>query len=223
VSWIAIGLIGGLVGLDATSFPQAMWSRPLVAGTATGLVLGRPAAGLLVGAILEIFALLILPFGAARYPESGTAAAAAAAAYSVAAPAGGDPRLLLLVVVFGLIWERIAGASVIFVRRLNERLVALPLAHDDIERKLPRRHVLALSIDFLRGVWAVLLGSAAGILLLRTFGPFLHGGAGLSAGVLVVATAAMLGSALPLFGGLRKRWPALALGMLCGALLMLLP
>ncbi|MGH7468823.1 MAG: PTS sugar transporter subunit IIC [Longimicrobiales bacterium] len=222
MTWIAIGLIGGLVGLDATSFPQAMWSRPLVAGTAVGLILGRPAAGLLVGIILEIFALLILPFGAARYPESGTAAAAAAAAYAVTAPAAGDARLLLLAVVFALTWERIAGASVIFIRRLNERLVARPMPNDAIERALPRRHLLAVSIDFVRGIWAVLLGSAAGILLLRAFGPLMFGGEGLSTGLLIVATAAMLGSALPLFGGVRKRWPALALGMVCGALVLLL-
>jgi hypothetical protein len=40
--------------------------------------------------------------------------------------------------------------------------------------------------------------------------------------VLLVAGAAMLGSALPLFGGLRQRWLSLSLGILCGSLLLLL-
>jgi PTS system mannose-specific IIC component len=215
-----LGLLGGVVGLDTTSFPQAMWSRPLVAGTAAGLLFGRPADGLLIGLLLEIFALLILPFGAARYPESGTAAAAAAAAYSAAAPVTFDPHLLLLTLVFALIWERIAGASVIFIRRLNERLVAAQTANPTPDRQVPQRHLLAMAIDFTRGVWAVLLGSMAGLLLLRSFGALPMAGARFSEGALIVAAAAMLGSALSLFGGLRRQWPALALGVLCGVLIL---
>ena len=58
MNWILLGLLGGAVGLDATAFPQAMWSRPIVAGTLAGLVFGRPVSGLLVGITLEVFALL---------------------------------------------------------------------------------------------------------------------------------------------------------------------
>lgn len=220
MNWIVLGLIGGAVGLDATAFPQAMWSRPLVAGTAAGLVFGRPASGLLVGAILETFALLILPFGAARYPESGTAAAAAAAAYCAVEPAGADYRLLLLAVVFALTWEHIAGASVIFVRRLNERLVATPPDHGFSDRQVTQRHLLALAIEFLRGAWAVLVGSLLGILLLRVFAALPATGARFSGGLLLVAMAAMLGVALSLFGGLRQRWLSFGLGLLCGSLLL---
>jgi PTS system mannose-specific IIC component len=220
VNWIILGLLGGVVGLDTTSFPQAMWSRPLVAGTAAGLVFGRPAAGLLVGFFLEVFALLILPFGAARYPESGTAAAAAAAAYAVTAPVTIHPQLLLLALVFALFWERVSGASVIFIRRLNERLVAYQFVESALPAQVARRHLLAMAIDFTRGVWAVLLGTVAGILLLRAFGALPMAGTRFSTGVLIVAAAAMLGSALSLFGGLRKQWIALGVGVLCGALII---
>jgi PTS system mannose-specific IIC component len=223
VNWIFLGLIGGVVGLDATSFPQAMWSRPIVAATAAGLVFGRPMSGLLVGALLEIFSILILPFGAARYPESGTAAAASAAAYVVTdtgAPL--DPWMLMLAVVFGLGWEQVAGASVIFVRRLNGRLVALPPDGGYSDRQVTQRHLLAMTIDFVRGAWAVLVGAIFGIVLLRALAPLPAHGDGVSTGVLIVAAAAMLGSVLTLFGGLRARAASFGLGLLCGLLLLLL-
>jgi PTS system mannose-specific IIC component len=222
VSWLVLGLLGGVVGLDATSFPQAMWSRPLVAGTAAGLVLGRPASGLLIGALVEVFSLLILPFGAARYPESGTAAAAAAAAYCSLDPATADARMLLLTVVFALGWEHIAGVSVIFVRRLNARLVARPGAEQVTAERVTRRHLLAMSIDFLRGAWAVLVGAALGIMLLRALAAVPPAGERFLGVALIIALAAMLGAALTLFGGLRQRWLSLGLGLLCGWVLLLL-
>ena len=67
-------LLGAVLGLDVVSFPQAMISRPLVAATLAGWLAGNAAAGLLVGATLELFALETLPFGASRYPEWGSAA-----------------------------------------------------------------------------------------------------------------------------------------------------
>ena len=73
MSWLIAALLGGFVGLDATSFPQVMISRPVVAGVLTGVLFGRPAEGLAVGFLVEAFSLIILPIGAARYPDSGTA------------------------------------------------------------------------------------------------------------------------------------------------------
>ena len=68
-----LGLLGWgtLVGVDLVSFPQAMLSRPLIAGAGAGLVLGEPVAGLQIGLLLELFALDVLPVGAARYPDYG--------------------------------------------------------------------------------------------------------------------------------------------------------
>jgi mannose/fructose/N-acetylgalactosamine-specific phosphotransferase system component IIC len=220
MSWVTLGLIGGVVGLDATSFPQVMLSRPIVAGTAAGLAFGRPGAGLLVGAFVEIFSLVILPFGAARYPESGTATAAAAAAYASVEPAGAAEPILLLAVVFALAWEQVAGASVIFVRRLNERLVPNTGAAFD-HRQVTTRHLLAMMIDFIRGVWAVVLGAVTGIALLRVFSSILPTNPQVSVGIIVIGGAAMLGAALPLFGGLRQRWLSLTLGIVCGVILLL--
>jgi mannose/fructose/N-acetylgalactosamine-specific phosphotransferase system component IIC len=223
VNWLALGLLGGVVGLDATSFPQMMLSRPLVSATLTGLLFGRPAAGLMVGAILEVYALLILPFGAARYPESGTAAAAAASAYAAATDLANNHQALLLAVVFALAWEQIAGASVIFTRRINERLVrgrvgSAPLSAEQVSQ----RHLLAIAIDFVRGAWAVLIGSMLGRILLSITDPLFALSDEVSARLLSLAGAVMLASLLPLFGGLRNRWLPLLAGLVCGSLIVFL-
>ena len=80
MNWLGVMVLGGIAGVDATSVAQTMISRPFIAATLTGLLVGRPEEGALLGAILELFALVILPVGAARYPEAGTAAVAATAA-----------------------------------------------------------------------------------------------------------------------------------------------
>jgi mannose/fructose/N-acetylgalactosamine-specific phosphotransferase system component IIC len=222
LNWILLTALGGIIGLDVTAFPQAMLSRPLIAGTLSGLVFGRPGAGLLVGLILEMFALVILPFGAARYPESGTAAAGAAAAYAnVTESAVLEPRTLLLAVVFALAWEQVTGASMVFQRRINERLVANLANQPELDRVVERRHLLAMMLDFLRGCWSVLLGAIICTFLLMAFAPLFALTAGLSGRLLTLVAAAMLATAVPLLGGVRARWLSLGLGVLCGSLLLL--
>ncbi len=76
---VAVVAVGTLCGLDLVSVPQAMLSRPLVAGFLGGMVVGAPVQGLAVGALLELFALETLPVGAARYPDWGPPGAAAGA------------------------------------------------------------------------------------------------------------------------------------------------
>ena len=60
---------GALVGLDLATLAQVMIARPLVAGVVAGLIVGDVQSGLIVGAVLELFAMEVLPFGAARYPD----------------------------------------------------------------------------------------------------------------------------------------------------------
>ena len=75
---VALWLWGTIVGLDLISVGQFMVARPLVAGTVAGVILGDPVAGGMVGAVLELFALDVLPVGAVRYPDYGVGAVAAA-------------------------------------------------------------------------------------------------------------------------------------------------
>ncbi len=79
-AWAGVLLWGGVVGVDLVTGPQALLSRPLVAGAVTGLLLGEPGLGLQLGVLLELFALDTLAVGAAWYPDLGTATVVAVAA-----------------------------------------------------------------------------------------------------------------------------------------------
>ena len=76
---VVVVMVGTLVGLDLASVPQAMFSRPLVAGLLGGMAVGQPLPGLAVGALLELFALDVLPVGASRNPDWGPGAVAVGA------------------------------------------------------------------------------------------------------------------------------------------------
>jgi PTS system mannose-specific IIC component len=110
---------GTLVGLDLVSVAQSMIARPVVAGAVAGTLLGDPAAGLRVGVLLELFALDVLPIGAARYPDYGPATVAAAAV------AAGSPWELSLGLAgtVGLLVSVVGGWSLQQLRRRNAEAV----------------------------------------------------------------------------------------------------
>lgn len=222
MSLLAIGLLGGITGVDATSLAQTMVSRPFVAATLAGAVVGRPAEGAILGSTLELFALVILPVGAARYPESGTAAVAATVAYANAT-AVMSPSVMLIAVLFALVWERIAGWTVVLDRRFNEQFVALaPLSNDRPDRLLERRHLGAIGIDFIRAVVVTIAGVALGTLALRSVAQLWNMNAVIAPAILSIGLSCMAGAALPLFGGLRARKVALLAGIVSGSLILLL-
>jgi mannose/fructose/N-acetylgalactosamine-specific phosphotransferase system component IIC len=217
MNWLAIALFGGFAGLDTTSFPQVMISRPLVTGALTGVLFGRPAEGLALGFIVEAFALIVLPVGAARYPESGTATVAATSAYMAATTAGLAPGALALSVAFALGWEWVAGVTVVLHRRGNGRILLGPAGVP--ARQLERKHLAAMTTDFLRGAAITLGGALLGYGLLMALLPLWELGSELTLAVLAVLVATMIGTAVPLFGGLRARRIALAAGLCVGFLL----
>jgi mannose/fructose/N-acetylgalactosamine-specific phosphotransferase system component IIC len=219
MTWIAVGLWGGMVGLDSTSFPQAMISRPLVAGTITGLLFGRPIDGVVLGFLVEAFSLITLPIGAATYPEPGTATVAATAAFITATPAGLQPGYLMIALAFALCWERLSALTVTLQRRANGRMLVRTAAV--AARKLERRHLAAMSVDFLRGAVVSLAGSSVAIGLLIVLGPHWGIGPAATTALLAVVAAAMVATAIPLFGGLRARRLAVAGGVVAGLLLAL--
>jgi PTS system mannose-specific IIC component len=112
-------LWGTLVGLDLVSVAQAMIARPVVAGAVAGLLLGDPAAGFRVGVLLELFALDVLPIGAARYPDYGPATVAATVV------AAGSPWELSLGLAgtVGLLVSVVGGWSLQQLRRRNAEAV----------------------------------------------------------------------------------------------------
>jgi PTS system mannose-specific IIC component len=76
---VAAALWGGVLTLERRAFLQAMASRPIVAGTVMGLLLGDGLTGLSVGVVFELLHLGTAALGAAT-PEHDTLPAVAAAA-----------------------------------------------------------------------------------------------------------------------------------------------
>jgi PTS system mannose-specific IIC component len=104
VAWTQVllaGLWGGVVALERKAFLQAMLSRPLVAATVMGALLGDVLSGLYIGMLLELFYLGTANLGASL-PENDTVSATgtvAAAATMAAASGGGSTQALWSIAV----------------------------------------------------------------------------------------------------------------------------
>lgn len=152
-----------LAGLDLASVLQGLLNRPLVAGGVAGLLLGDPGSGFAIGAVLELFALDVLPVGSTRYPDYG-AAAVAAVAFGAWQPwtQGLGPAVLL-----GLLLGQLGGWAVVLHRRLNARM--LRRVEDRLDRGEPglatRLHLIGLAGDLLRSVAQAGLGLGLAVLL----------------------------------------------------------
>lgn len=206
-------LAGGFIGLDATSFPQAMISRPLVAGALAGWIAGIPAEGAMLGAVLEAFHLAILPIGAAKYPESGTATAAAVFAMALSNPTHGAG--MLLAAVFALGWERVGGRSVVLARRFNEHIAptGARLAHAST---ITLRHTAAMLLDFLRGATMTVAGTGLGYVWIQVLDSHWVFGPATAHGLLLASAAGCAAAALRVFGGWKARWKLFVAGAIAG-------
>jgi len=116
---LALVLWGTLAGLDLASLFQTLLSRPLVVGAATGWLLGEPAAGLRLGALLELFALDVVPVGSSRYPDFGAATVGA----TIVAAAGPWEVTLGAAGLVGIALAIVGGSTLPTTRRLNARAV----------------------------------------------------------------------------------------------------
>lgn len=125
------GLWGGLVALERKAFLQAMLSRPLVASTVMGLLLGDLPSGLGVGLLLELFFLGTANLGAAL-PENDTLAAtgtsAAAATLTTATGAGSTPAIWSLAVLLFIGLGRVGRRSDRLLEGYTARLARVALA-----------------------------------------------------------------------------------------------
>jgi mannose/fructose/N-acetylgalactosamine-specific phosphotransferase system component IIC len=217
---LALGLLlwGTIVAVDLVTVPQGLLSRPLVAATVAGAMAGDALAGMMVGAVLEFYALEVLPIGASRYPDYGPASVAAGATAALV-PAASQIGVAGLV---ALPLAVLGGWSLHMHRRHNARSIeskiglvtagdARALWHLQREGLLrDARRGLALSMVGLVVAWAVHLlpwESIAGVAVLD--------GAVLAGGI-----AAALGGALRSAGtGARRRW--LAVGLATGLVVVL--
>jgi PTS system mannose-specific IIC component len=151
IDLIPLALLGGLLGLDVVSFPQAMISRPLVAATLAGALIGHSATGLLIGATLELIALETLPFGASRYPEWGSASVVGGAIFANHPEHSAGAMTLSVLAALATTW--IGGWTMVKLRQLNavwagRNRTALEAGSREAVIGL---QVRGLTADFLRG------------------------------------------------------------------------
>ncbi len=197
---VILSLLGGVLGLDTVSFPQAMLSRPIVGATIAGAFMGNAAVGLIAGATLEMFAVDTLPFGASRYPEWGSAGVIGGTFFGKATTF--DAGSLTTSVLAALVVAWIGGWSMVQVRKLNARWARD--RHDAVASGA-RQTVIGLQVaglvaDLLRGILLTALGLVAlhplQLAALRNWG---SGAAFSRAMVAGAAGAVALGAAYKLF------------------------
>lgn len=162
-SFVMLVVIGALCSLDTVSVAQAMISRPIVSATFGAAALGRPWEGLVVGAVLELFALETLPFGASRYPEWGSAGVVAGATFV----AGGIdvPGSLALATLAGLSTAWMGSASMVWHRRLVAKIAGD--LRDDLAAgsaaAVTRLHITGIASDLWRGGVVTATGLVAAV------------------------------------------------------------
>lgn len=220
---LPFAVLGGLLGLDVVSFPQAMLSRPVVAATIAGAFAGDALLGLLLGAIVELFALEMLAVGASRYPEWGSASVVGGALFASGAVDQAVEPMLATSVMATLLVGWIGGWSMFGLRKLNGVLArrALPALERGERGAVMRLQLTGLTTDLLRG--ALLAG--LGIFALAPFASRVAGAGGVSPTVyLVTAWGLALAAAVSAFWGIIRPtthagWWLLA-GLIVGVLLL---
>ncbi len=109
ITWTQVliaGVWGGLLALERRAWLQAMFSRPLVAATAMGMLMGDVTSGLYVGMVLELYHLGSATLGAALSENdtlvaTGTSAAAAAMTQT---SGGGATEAIAAVCILMFVW-----------------------------------------------------------------------------------------------------------------------
>ena len=215
MEWTAaagLALLGGLLALDETSVGQLMVSRPIVAATLAGWLLGGASTGLMMGATLELFFLSSFPIGGVRFPDAGPASVVAAAV-AVSSPGAGG---LALGTLMGLVVGDLGGHTVTALRKFNGRWAVTPRDDSVHASAVVRAHLTGVALDFTRGgavTWGgVLVGSALSLWA---------GGrwpldAGDTGALLFVGASVPLGILLASFGGRRRRLILFAAGVAVG-------
>ena len=215
---IPLALLGGVLGLDVVSFPQAMVSRPIVAATLSGAFVGEPASGLLIGVVLELIALDTLPLGASRYPEWGSASVVGGALF--ASHLAHPPGALAVSVLGTLAVAWIGGWTMVKLRGQNARWAR---RRRDALTAGSRGAVIGLQLkgltaDLLRGVLLTALAYAALAPVVRAAIGVWEVDARLSRAIVVgAAMTVAAGAAWKIFHStLGVRWTFLA-GLAAGA------
>lgn len=221
IDLLPIALLGAVLGMDVVTFPQAMISRPIVAATLAGAFVGNAAAGLIMGAVLELLALEMLPFGASRYPEWGSASVVGGSLYA-AQP--GDPSGALAASLFAaLVTALLSGKSMVWLRRLNASLAsrersALESGSNDAVTGL---QLFGLSADLVRGFAVTLIMMLLFSPLIRAIVASWGTGPRVSRGAVVVMVAAVSAGAIwKIFHSVARARVLFLAGLAVGAMVL---
>ncbi len=219
---LPIVVLGGVLGLDVVTFPQAMLARPIVAATVAGAFAGNAIAGLSLGAILELIALETLPFGASRYPEWGSASVVGGAVY--AAQPGAPSSALVAGVLASLLTAIVSGRSMVTLRRMNARRAARLQRSLDAgsSSAIVGLQIFGLTADLVRGLIVTLAG-------LIVFGPLTSTIVGAWRGddeysratVAAVAAAVAAGAVWKIFHSVARARFLFLTGAVAGAIILL--
>jgi mannose/fructose/N-acetylgalactosamine-specific phosphotransferase system component IIC len=221
IDLVPLAMLGGLLGLDVVSFPQAMISRPLIAATLAGALIGHSASGLLVGAALELIALETLPFGASRYPEWGSASVVGGAIFATY-PAH-PPGAMTLSMLAALATTWIGGWTMVKLRQMNAVWAGKqrPALEAGSRGAVIGLQITGMTADFVRGAvltaiaYAALAPLAAMIIELWSFDARLS-----RALVVGIAASVASGAAWKIFHSVSgARWTFLA-GLSIGLFLL---
>lgn len=201
--YLLAGLVAMLTGLDRVALVQIMISRPLVAATLTGWVLGSPLVGMEIGLLLELLWLGRLPVGAAIPPDDTQVAVGATVLALSVGPAlslSGMPMVILSVLIaiplgkFGQVFDRLA-------RHVNDRLAVS--GHTAIMAGniggLERNHLFGLISFALASLATALVIVLIGSFVLYSVAPVLIGavqeaGLSLQYSLILVGAAVLLGT-----------------------------
>jgi mannose/fructose/N-acetylgalactosamine-specific phosphotransferase system component IIC len=160
------GLWGGLLVLERRAFLQAMFSRPLVASTGAGLLLGDVAAGVWVGVFFELLHLGSASLGGSN-PEHDTlpSVTATAAAAMVGEASGGPstPAMWALSILLFLPMGKVGRAIEVALdnRALRYSVKAEGLMSEGQLRRAARQNLWGMWPHFV--VFAALCGAAAAV------------------------------------------------------------
>jgi len=220
LSVIPFAGLGAVLGLDVVSFPQAMISRPLVAATLAGALAGDPDRGLLIGAVLEMVALGTLPFGAARYPDWGTASVVGGALYASGSARG--PGHLTLAVLGALIAAWLSSESMVWLRTLNGRWTraARSAAADARQNPAVALQIRGLLGDLARGAMVTTVGLAVLVPAYGALSTHWGGGAAVERALMAGLTSALGAATIwMLVRGTTGTRALIAIGLIIGVAL----
>lgn len=156
---LAVAVVAGILEWDIYGWGQTAISRPVIAGTIMGAVLGNIEAGMLVGATVELIYLGSIPVGAAIPPDA-TSATTIATALTIlsgidphAAPALAIPVAAAAQALQMLIWT----VNVPLMHRADQ------LAADGNLGGLQRLHLVGAALFFLQGFVPALAATTVGV------------------------------------------------------------